>query len=340
LKFDFCILYFAFNTNNYYPLTYFTIFTFKSIIIMRIAIIDMGTNTCNLLIVESNGNNNFKTLHNSKYAVKLGEGGINLKYITPEAWRRGIEAIKNHMATIATFDVDKVLAFATSATRDAENGALFVDEIYQKYQLSVNVIEGEKEALLIYHGVRQAVDLGNATSLILDIGGGSNELILCNSSQIFWMHSFNLGVQRLLNQFKPNDPITFDEIMKVEYFLEIELKPLMNATAAYPPVQLIGSSGSFDTYRSVLANAGIIPLSMHCSAEIPIEGYLQLHQNLLKSTRADRLAMKGMEPIRVDFIVLASIFTNFIVKRIGITSIHQSNYALKEGALWEILNKS
>lgn len=307
---------------------------------MRVAIIDMGTNTFNLLVAETNGDNHYDTIHNSKCFVKLGEGGIDRKFIAPEAWERGLKAIESHMMTISTFNVDKVFAFATSATRDAENGASFVDEILKQHTLKVNIINGDQEALLIYHGVRQAIDLGNEINLILDIGGGSNELILCNVNQAFWKHSFNLGVQRLLNQFKPSEPITPDEINKVEMFLEVELKTLFDASATYPPIRLIGSSGSFDTYRSLLANSGVIPFSNNISTEIPAEGYLQLHQNLLKSTREERLAMKGMEPIRVDFIVLASIFTNFIVNRLGIKSIFQSNYALKEGALWEIFNKS
>ncbi|RPH33116.1 MAG: phosphatase [Bacteroidales bacterium] len=305
---------------------------------MRIAIIDMGTNTFNLLVAETNGDNQYETIHNSKCFVKLGEGGIDRKYIAPEAWERGLEAIRTHMSTISNFNVDRVFAFATSATRDAENGASFVEEILKKHNLKVNIIKGEQEALLIYQGVRQAIDLGSNINLILDIGGGSNEVILCNAKQVFWMHSFNLGIQRLLNQFNPSDPITPDEVKRVEQFLSAELQPLLNASLAHTPIRLVGSSGSFDTYRSLLAHAGIIPITKHCSAEIPLDQYLQLHQKLLKSTRLERLAMKGMESIRVDFIVLASIFTNFIICKLGVESIAQSNYALKEGALWGILN--
>ena len=307
---------------------------------MRAAIIDMGTNTFNLLIAETNGNNGFQTIHNSKCFVKLGEGGIDRKFIAPEAWERGLKAIESHMSTISTFNVDKVFAFATSATRDAENGASFVEEILKRHNLKVNVIKGEQEALLIFQGVRQAVDLGSQINLILDIGGGSNELILCDANQAFWMQSFDLGVQRLLNQFKPSEPITSDEISRVEKFLELELQPLITASEAHPPVRLIGSSGSFDTYRSLLANEGVIELNNQISAEIPPDGFMQLHLKLLSSIRAERLAMKGMEPIRVDFIVLASIFTNFVITRLGIKSIYQSNYALKEGALFEIFNMS
>jgi len=306
---------------------------------MRVAIIDMGTNTFNLLVVEVSDETHYQTLHNSKCFVKLGEGGIDKKFIAPDAWERGLKAIESHMITISSFNVDKVFAFATSATRDAENGAGFVDEILKRFNLKVNVIGGEQEASLIYKGVKQAVDLGDNVNLILDIGGGSNEVILCNANQVFWKHSFNLGVQRLLNHFKPSDPITSEEVSNVEQFLEQELQLLFAAVQKCKPIRLVGSSGSFDTYRSLLAHSGKLPLIKDKTIEIPLSSYKELHKTLIKSTKAERIAMPGMELIRVDFIVLASIFTNFIIEKLNIESIHQSNYALKEGALWEVLNE-
>ncbi|NOU16839.1 MAG: phosphatase [Bacteroidales bacterium] len=305
---------------------------------MRVAIIDMGTNTFNLLIAETNGDSSYNILHNGKYAVKLGEGGIDKKFIAPEAWNRGLAAIESHINTISSFNVEKIFAFATSATRDAENGAAFVNEIYNRHKLKVDVIAGETEARFIYQGVKQAIDLGNSINLVLDIGGGSNELILCNAKQAFWMHSFNLGVQRLLQQFKPSDPITPEEVIQIELFLDQELKLLFEASISYLPIRLIGSSGSFDTFRSLLTHAGVIPFTKQNYAEIPLSAYNLLHQTLLKSTRVERVAMKGMESIRVDFIVIGSIFTNYIIKRLGITSIYHSEFALKEGVLWELMD--
>ncbi len=306
---------------------------------MRVAIIDMGTNTFNLLVVEVSDETHYQTLHNSKCFVKLGEGGIDKKFIAPDAWERGLKAIESHMNTISNFNADKVFAFATSATRDAENGASFVDEILKRFNLKVNVIGGEQEASLIYKGVKQAVDLGDNVNLILDIGGGSNEVILCNANQVFWKHSFNLGVQRLLNHFKPSDPITSEEVGRVELFLEQELQLLFSAVQKCKPIRLVGSSGSFDTYRSLLAHSGKLPLIKDKTIEIPLSSYKELHKTLIKSKKEERIAMPGMELIRVDFIVLASIFTSFIIEKLNIESIHQSNYALKEGALWEVLNE-
>lgn len=304
---------------------------------MRFAVIDLGTNTFNLLIAEKGNASSINILHEKKLPVKLGEGGMVRKRITPEAWERGINAIDDHLKAIRQSNVSEIVAYATSATRNAENGKEFVDEILKRFGIKVNVIDGESEAEYIYYGVRQVLPLGDGVSLIMDIGGGSNELILGNAQQVFWMQSFDLGVSRLLQIFNPSNPIIPDEVQRIEVFFEKELQPFFKAVEKFSPDKLVGSSGSFDTYRSMLTKAGILPSSKGFSIEIPVNHYYDLHHRLLKSTREERLKMDGLEPMRADFIVLASLFTNFILKRSGVIRMYQSSFALKEGALWKIL---
>ena len=144
---------------------------------MKTAIIDLGTNTFNLLIVEGD-----QTLFKTKIAVKLGEGGITNNFIAEEPYRRGLAALKKHIETIKHYKVERTLAFATSAIRSATNGAVFVKEVKKKLGLNIEVIDGNKEAELIYLGVQQALDLGQENNLIMDIGGGSTEFIICNKN--------------------------------------------------------------------------------------------------------------------------------------------------------------
>jgi len=307
---------------------------------MRFAIIDLGTNTFNLLVAEKGNTETINIIDEIKLPVKLGEGGITKKIITPEAWERGIQAIETHVNTAKKLNSDKILAFATSATRNAANGSDFVNEIFNKFGVKVNVIDGKSEAEFIYYGVRQVVDLGDKINLIMDIGGGSNELILANSNKIFWMHSFDLGVSRLLHTFNPADPITAEDIARIESHFEKELLPFFDELKRIKPVTLVGSSGSFDTYRNMLVQAGLIPVTKNHSVEIPVKNYCQLHEEFIKSTKEERLKMRGLEPMRVDFIVMVSLFTNYILRKTGITQMFQSDFALKEGALWKLLFNS
>jgi len=308
---------------------------------MRIAIIDLGTNTFNLLIADVSDNKTYKIIFKDKAGVKLGKGGINNKTITPESFRRGMEGIALHMNTIKKYHADKIIATATSAIRNAKNGKEFVDAVKEKFGIKIRIISGNEEADLIFRGVKQAVSFNNENAIILDIGGGSNEFIIANSSGVLWKKSFPLGIARLLDMFNPSDPITQDEIKKVENYINSKLNPLYQAYENFKPTKLIGCSGTFDSFQSMLAEKGINnskDLNQKKSCKIALKDYELLHQELLESTLEERVNMKGLEPVRVEMIVLASIFVNFIIRKLNIQDITQSAFAIKEGLVDKLIN--
>lgn len=304
----------------------------------KVAIIDLGTNTFNLLIASVNGEQSYSIIHNGKLAVKLGEGGINQNYIAPAAFQRGINAIGEHFRTILLHGASEIFAFATSALRNASNGQDFVNQVKNLFGVDVKLINGDEEAELIYLGIRQAVKLNEEYVMILDIGGGSNEIIIGNSQGYKWKRSYDLGISRLLQKFNPSDPLSPDQIIEVEKYLEVELSDLIEPIKQFNPTMVVGSSGSFDTYRSILSSASIIESNGGSSTEIPIDQYLKLHNRLVISTKDQRSAIPGMDPMRVEMIVLATVFTHFIIKKFSISRMVQSSYSLKEGAIWRILN--
>lgn len=304
----------------------------------KVAIIDLGTNTFNLLVAQVNGNGTYQILHSGKLPVKLGEGGINQKFIAPAAYQRGLNAIGEHFRTILLHGATEVFAFATSATRNATNGQQFVGDIKNLFGVDVKVIQGDEEAELIYLGVRQAVMLDNENVLVLDIGGGSNEIIIGNGEMYHWKRSYDLGISRLLQKFNPSDPITLSEIDDVEKYLETELSDLVEPMQMFSPKMIIGSSGSFDTYRSILTAEKVIGTNGNPSIEIPLDEYIKLHKHLITTTKEQRILIPGMDPMRVEMIVLATIFTHFLIRKFGITRMMQSAYALKEGAVWKMIN--
>ncbi|MFC2096168.1 phosphatase [Bacteroidota bacterium] len=308
---------------------------------MRIAIIDMGTNTFNLLIVEVYNKTHYKIIFKDKAGVKLGKGGINNKIITPEAFERGVSSIGKHIDSIKKFNAEKIIATATSGVRSTENGEEFVKTLESKFGIKVRIISGDEEAELIYRGVKQAVKFNSENVLILDIGGGSNEFIIANNKGLIWKHSFNLGMARLLDMFKPSDPITLIEIKKVKTYIDSELKALYDAVEKYQPEILIGCSGTFNSFRSmIIARNGGITEDIKKSNSYPINlnDYKLLHNDLLKSTLEVRKKMKGLELVRVEMIVLASIFVNFIINKFNVKSLTQSSFAIKEGMVDKILN--
>ena len=303
---------------------------------MPIAILDFGTNTFNLLIAERR-ERSFKVLHSSKQPAKLGRGGIHINRIAPDAFERGFIAIQNHMETIEKYKVAEIRAFATSAIRNASNGTDFVNEIESRFGFRVRVIPGEREAELIYKGVRQAIPFTQNKVLILDIGGGSNEFIICNRDGIIWKHSFELGMARILELFNLSDPITHEEISALESYFKQELQPLMAAVQKEKPLTLIGASGSFDTfYKLIKERTGAIPEENY-GRELSLKEYQKLHRILTHSTIEERKTMPGMEPVRVEMIVAATIFVSFVMRECRIKHLSHSEFALKEGVISELV---
>lgn len=306
---------------------------------MRVALLDLGTNTFNMLIAEIDDQKNYQKLYASKVAVRLGEGGINENYITEEAFERGLVALRNQITALKNHACEQVLAFGTSALRSATNGQEFVDTVEQMYDLHIQIIDGDREAEMIYEGVKLSLNLGDEKSLIMDIGGGSNEFIICNEHEIFWKKSYPLGVSRLLQLLKPSDPIQPDEIKKLKEHLSEHMGDLFAACKEHGVTSLIGSSGSFDSLSEMI--------SIHYyDRELPedrkfydfkIEDFQKVKDLILRSNKEKRLEMRGLHRIRVDMIVMAVVMIDLVIEECGIEKMRQSAFSLKEGILFNVL---
>ena len=307
---------------------------------MRIAILDLGTNTFNIFIAEVAPDKSYTKLYKSKIAVKLGEGGINKNHIEEKPFKRGLKALKKHKKTIEEFGVEKIVAFATSAIRSASNGKEFIQAVKDNIGIDVKIISGDKEAELIYYGVRSAVKMNDKPSLIMDIGGGSTEFIIANKKDILWKQSFFLGAARLMEKFKPTNPISESEKKRIEKHLEENLQPLFEAMKKFQAEELIGSSGSFDSLAEMIAykyyDIGII--KGITEYDFNLEDCEKMYNAILKSTTEERLHMKGLVKMRVDMIVVSAIFVDYIFEKLGLKKMRLSRYSLKEGVLWELLN--
>ena len=301
---------------------------------MRIAIIDLGTNTFNLLIRESRTD---EVLHNDKIAVKLGNGGIGRGLIAEDAFQRGLQAMQEHHKTIQRFEADRVLAFATAAIRDASNGGAFVQAVKEQTGIAVEVIDGLREASLIMRGVAAAVELPEEVVLVVDIGGGSTEFILAKGNEPLWMNSYPLGVSRLLEQFRPSDPMEEEEVERVEAHFDALLQDLLAQCAFHRPRIMIGSSGSFDTLADMcrLRAEPDSVADFRPSSYFDMGVYRMIEREVIRATFEQRLAMPGMIPMRADMMVLSCLIIRWTLKHCGVQQMWGSRYALKEGVYFE-----
>ena len=307
----------------------------------RLALIDMGTNTFHLLIVEISKTPGEKplVLLRTKAGVRLGEGGISQGIIAPEAYARALHTLAGFKEEMELHEVTEVRATATSAMRVTKNGSELVRDIFEQTGIQVNVIPGEREAELICEGVRQAVNLGAEAQLIMDIGGGSVEFIIASQTTIFWKQSFEIGAQRLLDQFFPDPSGVFPaEAVEAEqrYFSTV-LEPLIEAVRRYRPASLIGASGSFDSLADMQIGRVRSESELPPYTELAVESFQSSYRHLLSGNHEQRKALPGILPMRANMLVVAAVLIDFVLGITEITRIRTSAYALKEGVLAEML---
>ena len=304
---------------------------------MNLAIIDMGTNTFHLLLVKVE-NETFEIFYKEKIASKIGANGINQRNINNDAIDRCLIALRSFKKQIDSAHIYETYAFATSAIRNARNQQFLMHKIKREVGIEPRIISGIEEASYIHYGVCEALNIDTEICLIMDIGGGSIEFIISKGLEPIWMKSFEIGGQRLMEEFHKNDPITTPEISTIESYLEINLQPLFEACDLYGPKTLIGSSGTFETLSEIYQRK-INEYALEKETELPISqnGMLQILKEIIAKNKQERLLIPGMIELRVDMIVIASILIKFILKKIKLETTRISSYAMKEGALLQII---
>lgn len=308
-----------------------------------IAVIDLGTNTFQLLLACADMHGHVKFLKRESVPVRLGEG-ISSGSISPAAFERGISTLQQFRRMMNHAGVTTTLAIATSATRSASNGAAFVEMAQHAAGIRIRVIDGLEEAELIHEGVCHALPLpATEPVLLMDIGGGSVEFIVSQGGIIQYKTSLNIGAARLLEAIKPSDPLTEMERAMLQAYLRQALAPVMRTISeSYTIHRLIGSSSTFKALGMLHAQHTRTPMNRELLNGYTLDeaDFDALYQILLHSTRAERIAMPGMKRTRVEMIVCASMMVAEVLHVLpDIRSITVSTAALREGILWQYLRQ-
>ncbi|MFN0257856.1 Ppx/GppA phosphatase family protein [Pedobacter ureilyticus] len=299
---------------------------------MKIAAIDLGTNTFHLIIAEQ-AESEMKIIYKTNKPIKLGEDITKENKIIPTAFERGINCLKEFKATLDQYGVTKIRAVATSGVRSASNGKDFIDTVKEETGILIDIIDGEEEANLIYEGVKYSGAI-QGKSLIMDIGGGSTEFIFCDKKGFYWKKSFDIGAARLMQKFFKSDPISLEDQEQIKIHLKENLAELIEFGKDFGATTLIGSAGAFETYAEVIdpaINIHEIPNSL-----IDIDAYHQLSKKLIGSSHQERSEIPNLIPLRVDMIVMASMITDYVLAELNLKTIILSTYDLKMGVLQKL----
>lgn len=296
---------------------------------MKGAVIDLGTNTFSLIVFRE-VKDNIEVLHTDKSFVNLGQGGINSNIITPAAMKRAYFAIDHFIESCRDFNVypQQVRAFGTSALRDAKNAHEFLAKIEQQHHLKIRLIDGFQEAKLVYEGVNSIHPFKESSSCIMDIGGGSTEFTFTQESKVKDQQSFNIGISRITQLFEFSDPLSIDDLERINLFLEYQTKSYFKQLKSD---SLIGAAGSFETFFSLINETS--SYERNTTHLLPFEELKRVLDHLIQSSQTERDDNYWIIDYRKEMINVAAFKTKWVLDQIDATSCYFSPCGLKEGVI-------
>jgi len=292
---------------------------------MKKAVIDLGTNTFNLLVGSVFGDK-LEIIYCEKEAVLLGMNGINNGSIAEDSWMRAMQTLFRFKKRCEKQNVDEIIGFGTSALRGAKNGELFVKEVYENIGIRIHIISGSQEAQLIYRGVRWLFDFKQAAT-IMDIGGGSTEFIAANARGIVEAQSFDIGVSRLYQNLNKRNNLTANDFKFINEYLEARTGRFFEEDRS---TLLIGASGSFETFYEMIFQKKFT--AEEKMVTLPLLPLLDQLNWVIDSRYEDRINHKWIVPMRKKMIPIAAFKIKWIIQKLNVDRVLLSPYSLKEGA--------
>jgi exopolyphosphatase/guanosine-5'-triphosphate,3'-diphosphate pyrophosphatase len=304
-----------------------------------LAAIDVGTNSIHMVIVKIQPDlPAFTIVDREKETVRLGNFNDATGGLSETAMERAIKALKRCCAIASSLQAEDIVAVATSAVREASNGQEFIERVYNEVGLAINLISGTEEARRIYLGVLSGMEFNGQPHAIIDIGGGSTELILGTGEPHRFLSSTKVGAVRLTSQFVSTDPISDTEFSTLRAYVRGMLEPnttgLKHNLKPEEPIQLLGTSGTIECLAAVIASErlGLVPDPLN-GFQMSYDEISRLVETLRQATSAERLALPEMSPRRAEIVVAGAVILQETMDLLGADSITICERALREGVV-------
>jgi exopolyphosphatase/guanosine-5'-triphosphate,3'-diphosphate pyrophosphatase len=304
-----------------------------------LAAIDIGTNSIHMVVVcIEPALPAFTIIAKEKDTVRLGDRDPKTGDLTPQAMNRAIAALQRCQDLAKSFHVEQIVAVATSAVREAPNGRDFLKRVDSELGLFVNLISGQEEARRIYLGVLSGMEFSSQPHIIIDIGGGSTELILGDRHEPRFLSSTKVGAVRLTAEFVSSDPISDREFNYLRAYIRGRLeRPIEELLATLKPgeqPQLVGTSGTIETLAEIHAKEklGMVPNPLR-GYELSYQSVQDLVNRLAKMNYAERADVPGMSDKRSEIILAGSLILLEAMSLLGVESLVIGERALREGVI-------
>jgi exopolyphosphatase/guanosine-5'-triphosphate,3'-diphosphate pyrophosphatase len=306
---------------------------------MRIAAIDIGTNSLHMIVVRVRPDLSFEVIDREKEMVRLGAGGLDGRALTPEAMHAALQVLSKFRRLADSHRVDEIIAVATSATREAENGSEFLQAIVDKTGIRARVISGTEEARLIHQAAVYGVGLDGDAAIVIDIGGGSVEITRGSGPNMEAGRSFKLGVIRLTERFIKSDPLAPRDERKLRRYIDAETGKYLSQLAREGFERVIGTSGTIQSLGAVaLAERGSSSTTLR-NRRITTKQLRRSQKLLVARDIQERLKVPGLEPRRADLAVAGSILLDQVLRRLGATDITLCDLSLREGLILDYIGR-
>ena len=299
----------------------------------RIGVIDIGSNSVHLVVAiyhEENGY--FSVIDDAKVNVRLGEGMTRTGRLDPERMDVGVNTMKIYRRMIDAYQLDQVIATATAAVRKAENGDEFVRRVKEEADIDINVIPGEQEAMYDYLGVVNTIDIKDG--LLMDIGGGSTELVLIQNREKKAGVSLPFGAVDLAEKFNLTDKPKKSDLEKLHVFLEgaFSQYPLLAEAKGYP---VIGVGGTIRNMGRIHRRMTDYPLEIAQNYRMSRKDVKTVCEKTAAMDYQERKNIKGLSKARADIFIGASQAVMEIMGAIDSDRLIISKAGLRDGLLYE-----
>jgi exopolyphosphatase / guanosine-5'-triphosphate,3'-diphosphate pyrophosphatase len=306
-----------------------------------LAAVDVGTNSVHLVVARLGEDDHFDVLTREKEMVRLGTGSDDMRRLEEDAIERGVAALARCRRIADSFDAP-VRAVATSAVREAENHAEFLDRVERDAGIEVEIVSGIEEARLIHLGVLQALPVFEQRALVCDIGGGSTELMVGERGSLLVAVSLKLGALRLTNRFFPGAKLHPSAVSSCRRHVAAMVSDFARRAGQVGHEVAVGSSGTIEQLvRLARAGAGEPEPTTWNGAVLTTDELGSVIKDLIAARKADAVAdLPGMEARRADIILAGALILEGVVQACGVEELVLSEYALREGVLLDTLERS
>jgi exopolyphosphatase/guanosine-5'-triphosphate,3'-diphosphate pyrophosphatase len=306
---------------------------------MRLAAIDIGTNSVHMIVVRVRPDLSFEVIDREKEMVRLGAGGLDGKKLTHEAMSSALQALSKFERLAKSHQVDEILAAATSATREAENGGEFLAAIGRTTGIRPRIITGTEEARLIHMAAVYGVDTPK-TSVVIDIGGGSVEITRGVGPDVQYARSFKVGVIRLTERFVSSDPLNGRDERKMVKHIGSQVDTYLQRVVDAGYDRVIGTSGTIISIGTVATamDRGVVPAETR-NLRVPAKSIRRFRKAVTELDLEQRLHLPGLDPRRADLTVAGAVLLDTLLRRLKAEEITLCDLALREGLVLDYIHQ-